>query len=158
MWASLGLMLTWAGIATFTNSFPFDLLFSLVLFLIPGPWLLYTAAALVVNYTEFRIENGELLIRHMPIPWRGNKAIPVMDVRRFFVFTRREESGEVSEGPLTCDVAVIKNGDIIMVASGVNHEIAIAIVRAGQQILGKPNQIDTESLEAVFKQDRSRLR
>jgi hypothetical protein len=51
-------------------------------FLVAGIYLAYATIARFVNRTRIHLAPGALVIRHGPLPWPGNRTIPVADVRQ----------------------------------------------------------------------------
>lgn len=50
----------------------------------------YVAVCFALNRTIVEIVNGKLFVKHRPVPWPGNRAIPVEDIRS--VYFERIES------------------------------------------------------------------
>jgi hypothetical protein len=44
--------------------------------------LCYFVAVQLANVTRLTVENGELVVEHGPLPWRGRTALPIERVRR----------------------------------------------------------------------------
>src|SRR5262245_28158579 len=57
-----------------------------------GPFSYFTLC-LVLNRTIVEIINRKLFVKHRPLPWPGNRAIPIDDIRSVYV-ERMESSRE----------------------------------------------------------------
>jgi hypothetical protein len=73
---------------------------AMLLFPIPhvvvGLVLPYVALAFLVNCTFIEIEDGELRVRHRPLPFPGKRTIKVADVRQLFCVERKTRKGGIS--------------------------------------------------------------
>ena len=69
------------------------LLFGLAL---PHVWLgfafIYATVGQMLNSTAVTIEQGELVVKNGPLPWLGNRRIPVSELEQLFVVERRQRS------------------------------------------------------------------
>lgn len=77
-----GFMIVWHGISLFSGAWPmslFGLLHTAV-----GIGIGYYTLTGFVNRTTIRVGQGELGIRHHPLPWGGNKEMVASDVRQFY--------------------------------------------------------------------------
>ena len=92
-----GIMLTMAFGMSDGLKDPLKLLFAL---LIPHVWigigLAYYCVALFLNSTTVKVIDGQLHVKHGPLPWRGTKAIPVRDLQQLFVVEKRGSKGSIS--------------------------------------------------------------
>lgn len=53
----------------------------------------YYILAMLLNRTEFWVEGNELFIQHKPLPWFGNRAIPLAEIKGFTVEEDRLQRG-----------------------------------------------------------------
>jgi hypothetical protein len=64
-----------------------DLALLAALFVLPGVllalWASYYLLARLVNRTVVRVTATEMSIRHGPMPWPGNRSVPIQHVKRF---------------------------------------------------------------------------
>jgi len=92
-----GILVGMAGGVTDNFTHPERLLFGI---LVPHVWvgvgLTYTCLTLFVNSTTVRVADGTLYVRHGPLPWRGTRTIPTLDVQQLFVVEKRGNRGGVS--------------------------------------------------------------
>lgn len=65
------------------------LLAALPMLAVPHVWigvgLAYYSAAVMLNTTVVTVEGGQLQVRHGPVPWWGQRSIPVGDVDQLYV-------------------------------------------------------------------------
>lgn len=151
IWILLGLMFTGAAIITTGGTIIYTLLCSIPIFWIPGLGLLYLGVGKAINCTEFRVESGELIVQHKPLPWRGSKSIPTMEIDKVSVESRAHEGGTVYDL-----VIVTNNGGSITPISGLNLDNSDAIVRELERALGKPHQPDTEKHISALRERASK--
>jgi hypothetical protein len=73
---------------------------TMMLFPIPhvavGIILPYLAAAFLMNETLIEVGQGELTVRHRPLPFPGNRTLKTRDVRQLFCIERTGRKGGVS--------------------------------------------------------------
>jgi hypothetical protein len=88
-----------------------------------GPWLVYVfplghvavgvgigygALAGLLNKTTVAVSGRELIVRHGPLPWRGNHRIPASEVLQFYA-VEKEDRGK-NGVTLTYGVKAVMNG------------------------------------------------
>ncbi|EYF06092.1 hypothetical protein [Chondromyces apiculatus] len=67
---------------TCMDSGPFDaMMLFLLVFAAVGGWGLYHAVAGLLNKTWIVVTSDALTIKHVPLPWSGNRAIPLSDLK-----------------------------------------------------------------------------
>lgn len=49
-----------------------------------GIYLVYATITGFVNRTKIRIDSSRLMVRHYPLPWLGNRTIPLRNIEYFF--------------------------------------------------------------------------
>lgn len=83
-----GFLFTWyAGMFATGEFHPMGVCFPLG-HVAAGAGITYYAAALWVNSSVLRVLDGQLTVRHGPLPWRGNCEVPVSQIRQL-VHVRR---------------------------------------------------------------------
>lgn len=78
------------GNGSYLGNEPLLFVLSIVCFVL----VTYAALAHVLNKTEFSVSQREITIRHGPLPWFGNRVIPVSELQSF------ERSDRNNEGNL----------------------------------------------------------
>lgn len=131
---------------------PFPLWFVfMVLFISLG--LIYAAIGFAINFTEFRVAGGELLIHHKPLPWRGNLSIPLTDIHKVTILL---DKGDSEYGRRATDYVVVVNNPnakrkITRLISGLNLENADVLAWELEKTLGKPHHPDRQNRIAKLK-------
>ena len=74
-----------------------------------GAFLLYFAAAMVVNRTTVLVEDGRIAVTHGPLPWRSPHPIEADDVRQLYV-EERVHHGKNGSRSHTYEVQVLLAG------------------------------------------------
>lgn len=84
---------------------PVEMLFFPILHVSVGVGLFYSSIAGMINRTIIRVADGMLTIRQTPLPWFGNRSIPVNDLRQLYVRRRihRNKNGTYSRWELLAD-------------------------------------------------------
>lgn len=116
--------------------------------------LIYLAVGNLINYTEIRVMGDELIVQHKPLPWSGNKSVPMADFDKFLmpIRNRREKSA------LICNVLIrTRSQGTFTIISGVSSECAEAIVRESKRMMGKGLQVDWARAESVFEHKSARI-
>lgn len=128
-WQYIGLLIFcifWDGLLVFWYSIGFHAHAPLIMFVFPllhvaaGVFLTYTMLAGFFNHTEFRINNRWITVRHFPLPWPGNKTMPVENVEQLFCEEKvvRGRNGTSH----TYSVMVIMNGaERLVLVSGLEQ-------------------------------------
>jgi hypothetical protein len=63
---------------------------------IAGLVMPYLALAYLLNSTFVEVADGELRVRHRPVPFPGNRTLTARDVRQLFAVERRGRKGSIS--------------------------------------------------------------
>lgn len=133
----------------FESPFVLDtLLCMLPIFWIPGLAVIYFGVRAGINYTELRVEGGQLLIHHRPIPWRGNKSIPTEGINNISVIDNRT----YRRGVWYDVIAAAKNGDNVILISELDLKTSEAIVHEMEKILGGHRQPAVEQQISRLKE------
>jgi formylglycine-generating enzyme required for sulfatase activity len=96
--------------------------------------ILYLVIARFVNRTRISVSSERIVIRHGPLPWRGNKTVAAKGIKK--VFIRYDPSRNRRNSPslvnLFFDVlAIADNGDTVELLSGLGLSEAQATCIAG---------------------------
>jgi hypothetical protein len=87
---------------------------------VPHVWigfaLAYATVASLLNRTEITLEEAHLVVRHGPLPWLGNRRIPVGELEQLFVVERR------SRGTRYELCALLRDGKKKVLLSGLDSE------------------------------------
>ncbi len=79
------------------------------LFIAVGICITYYTLARWLNRTHVLVSPGKIAVRHKPIPWYGNKEIPVVDIKQLY---SKEKVRRSSKGAhITYEVHIITNSD-----------------------------------------------
>ena len=54
-----------------------------------GLWLIYYSICLLVNQTTIHVNQGEVTVRHSPLPWRGNKTVMTDQITQLYTKEQR---------------------------------------------------------------------
>jgi hypothetical protein len=109
--------------------------FSLV-FVAAGIGLFYLVIAAFFNRTDIWIGNGKFIVKHGPLPWKGNKVIDTMEITQLFCdeIVSRSEDSTTTKYRLN---AVLRNGrKEVLVAAGIERDQALYIEKAAENRLG----------------------
>jgi len=94
----------------------------LVGLVVPHVWvgigLAYFTVATFLNSTTVQVSEGVLHVRSGPLPWRGNRTIPVRELQQLFVMEKRANRGGVSYE--LC--GLLRNGKRQSLLSGLSDE------------------------------------
>lgn len=98
-----------------------------------GVFITYTMLAGFLNKTRIAIESGNLVIRHGPLPWPGNRTIPTDDLAQLFC---DEQVG--SKGPRSYSLnAMTKSSDKLVLLKGLpDADQALYLEQLLEQRLG----------------------
>lgn len=153
-YGTVGLFFIWMGVFMTGDS---DTLCFSILFL-PGLPLSYYGIGKAINYTEFRFEGGDLFVRHKPLPWRGNLAIPTLEISHIDVKKidkiNYDEYGNAAHN-VKYQVAAVHGDRLLPLISVSDLDIADAIARKVGNFLGKPRQIYAEKRISALKESLS---
>lgn len=72
--------------------------------LVIGIWYLYYICCLFINQTSVQVRQGDVVVRHFPLPWRGNIAVPTHQIEQLYV---RENRGRKRNDEITYDIRYI---------------------------------------------------
>lgn len=75
----------WYSIAFGSDKTPWVMIVFPVAHVAVGIGLTYFTLAGIVNRTFVEVMSGHLIVRHGPLPWRGNHAVPTMDLDQLYV-------------------------------------------------------------------------
>jgi hypothetical protein len=115
---------------------PLETLVFPILHVAVGVGLAYSSIAGLINRTVIRVAGGMLTIRHAPLPWRGRRSVPVVDLRQLYVRRRvhRGKNGAYTTWDLLADT---KDDSTVKLLSGSSdREQAEYIEWAIEQHLG----------------------
>ena len=126
----------WYGIAIKSGG-PWIMFVFPIAHLAVGVGITYSALCGLLNRTVIQIKDGVLSVRHGPIPARGNRTIPVHEVRQLYT-----EEVVGSKGAKTYKLnAVVASGSAHALASDLsNPQQALFIERAVEDHLGLADQ------------------
>lgn len=150
--AFMGVFIMGTGIYMFADGLDMFILLCILfpMGILPGLGLLYFATGKAFNYTEFRVEGNDLLIRHKPLPWWGNSSVPIHEVGEIDVdiFHDKEHKEDIYY-----QVTAFYQGDghKTQLISNPNFEIADALARELRNTLGKSRHAGTEERIAAFR-------
>jgi hypothetical protein len=82
-----------------------------------GIFITYTTLCGFVNRTRIAVENGVLSVRHGPLPWRGNRDIPLSNLAQLFC---REQVGSKGSRSYSLN-ALLKEGDSVPLIKSLNE-------------------------------------
>jgi hypothetical protein len=118
----------------------------MLIFWLMGLVLLYFAAGMLMNYTEFQVGDSKLVMQHKPLPWRGNRSFAIQEIDRISI------QDQSSNQNLTYNVALAsKNGSITRLASDLTLTHSGMLVKELQKALGQSFQEETDKQIAIFK-------
>ena len=106
-----GFLVMWYSVAfTVGPPFPINLLFVLfpLIHVGVGVVLTWTTLCGFVNRTVITVQQGELSVRHLPLPWPGNITLQTSEIEQFCV-RKKVRRGSDSE-TITWDLDVIQTG------------------------------------------------
>ena len=104
---------------------------------VSGVLLTYMTVATCVNRTVIRVERGFLSIRHGPLPWSGNKRIPLESLEQVFCLEEVRQSGRSGPTIRYSVRAVMKGGRAVVLVAGLKDPAeARAIEQALESRLG----------------------
>ena|GEM_PF-1335017 len=88
-----------------------EILFSLP-FCVAGGGLIFLTLALFLNETTVTVQHGKLSIRHAPLPWWGNRTLPIEDLEQLFCKKNLTHSKDGKTGFYELH-AILRNGQQI---------------------------------------------
>ncbi len=112
--------------------------FAIIMILFPiahvavGIGLIYVCLVLLLNHTTVRVAQGEMSIRHGPIPAPGNRRIAADDVEQLYVRHERETRSKGGESHVYPLLARLRSGKEIKLLPR-NSEVEVA--RAVEQLV-----------------------
>jgi hypothetical protein len=83
-----------------------------------GLILPYVAIAFWTNRTTVSVTGGEVTVAHGPVPFPGNRRIPITDLRQLFCVVRHGRRGN----PTYAVMARLSSGREMMLISGLAHD------------------------------------
>jgi hypothetical protein len=83
-----------------------------------GLILPYVAIAFWVNRTFVEIAGAEITVTHRPLPWPGNRRVPVMEVRQLFCVERARQKGS----PTYAVMARLASGREVTLITGLSSD------------------------------------
>jgi hypothetical protein len=91
-----------------------------------GLLLLYATLAALLNHTVIKVTSESLTVLHGPVPWFGNRTLPLADMRRLYC---EEETYPEKRGRscLYCVNALTKASNKVDLLSGLDSEQALFI-------------------------------
>jgi predicted Zn finger-like uncharacterized protein len=98
----------------------------LIMFLFPllhvaaGVFLTYTAMAQLFNHTDIRINTQFLTVQHYPLPWMGNRSIPVAMIQQLFCAEKYSNTRNGTSVTFTVFV-ILQGGERIELLSGLDQ-------------------------------------
>jgi hypothetical protein len=79
-----GFLVLWYGMALASKHPPAMTIFFPLMHVGAGVAITYSTLCGFVNRTRITVENGVLTIAHGPLPWRGNRAVAIENLRQLF--------------------------------------------------------------------------
>ena len=120
----------------FDSSVPVFIQYMPYLFYLVGIGMAYFAIAGILNVTEIRATQGQVKIKHQPLPWPGNKVLNTYDLQQ--LFTRRRMKSTQNGSRLTYEVvAILKDGESFSLVKDLSEESeGIYIEKKLEELLG----------------------
>jgi len=111
--------------------------------------LFYITIGFAINYTEFRVAGGELLLHYKPLPWWGNVSIPAPGIERINIGldVGESETGERSATGYYLVSAIERKdgkGRTRLLISGLSLENADVLSWEFENVLGISHHPDRE--------------
>lgn len=123
--------------AAITQGGPWIMFVFPIAHLAAGVWVTHTALSGLLNRTVLRIADGRLRVTHGPIPVRGNRDLPVDEVRQLYT---EEVAGSKGSKRYTLH-AVVATGPAIALASDLeSSQQALFLERTIEEHLRLPDQ------------------
>ncbi|MCA9030709.1 MAG: hypothetical protein KDA66_07875 [Planctomycetaceae bacterium] len=112
-----------------------------------GLGLFYACLAMLFNSTSIRVMYGQLEIQHGPIPFPGNRTVPVDDIDQLYVKHERNvgEKGTSHNYPL---LARLKSGREVKLLP---HNSEVEISRAVEQLVEKYLNIKDQAVPGEYR-------
>jgi hypothetical protein len=123
--------------------------FALLMFCFPlihvavGVGLTYFTIAGLFNVTQVMVDDQTLFIRHRPIPWRGNRDLPIADIQRIELSTQHHRSKNGTRTSYTVS-AQDRDGGEIKLLSGLERKPAQYVAHQLSERLRTELLIDEE--------------
>lgn len=117
-----------------------------ILHIVVGMWLLYYSICGFVNKTIIKAGNQEVSVRHIPLPWSGEKSIKKSCIRQLYILEQsRKHRGSII---YSYDVQVLMDVDrcITLVKGLDTPEEAVFIEKKLEQFL----RIEDQPVEGAF--------
>lgn len=111
-----------------------------------GVYVSYVAISRWVNRTTIRVADGRLSVRHGPLPWPGNRTMPVSDVKQLYTKERFLRSRKGTEALYDVRVLTAYGGDLKLVSGLTGSEQALYI----EQELEKHLSIDDQPVRGGY--------
>jgi hypothetical protein len=83
-----------------------------------GVWLSYSTLAGFLNRSRISVRDGFLEVRHGPIPWRGNRRIPVAELEQLYCEEQVSTNSKGHSGPTYRLNAILRGGRKLTLLSG----------------------------------------
>lgn len=122
--------------------------------LLLGLGLSYITIGFAINYTEFQVESGELLVCHKPLPWRGNQIIPLPKIDKINIKLNIQYSEEDGRSAIGYDVVANPpkpSKELMGLLLNLSLENADALAWELENMLGKSHYPDREKRIAKLK-------
>ena len=132
-------LIFWYSMALGVGSGPFSIIAVIfpVVHVAVGVGLTYFTLAGFLNRTSIEAASGELTIRHGPIPWRGNRSIPVDDLDQLYSEERVSRGRQGATSTTYRLNAVLKDGRKLKLLSGLPEpDQALYLEQAIEEHLG----------------------
>ncbi len=112
-----GFLVLWYGAALASKHPPAMMVFFPLIHVGAGVAITYSTLCGLVNRTRMTVENGVLTIAHGPLPWRGNRAVSIGNLRQLFCEQIVESKGRRSYRLS----ALLKTGEKVALLSGLQE-------------------------------------
>ncbi len=131
----MGFLVMWYGMALLSGAPLVFLLFPLI-HLAVGVGLVYVTAAGFLNRTHLRVADGVLTVTHGPVPWPGNRSIPLAELEQ--LYTEEKVARGKNGVTVTYDLkGVLRNGRRVSIFSGADdRDVALYAERQLETWLG----------------------
>lgn len=132
-----GFLVFWYGIALTRGAGPTDvMLWFPLLHVAVGVGLTYSTLAGFLNRTSLVVGNGELVVRHGPIPWFGNRTVSSTDLRQVYREETLSHSRRGRRASYHLSAVTLDNRKLRVLSNVPGADVALYVEQALERALG----------------------